>query len=142
MAIQNGFKDISKTFNRMAKEAVEEAQDVAILAFAEKVTKPAPSQGVSGYTPVLEGVLIANTRLTYGRRNNSFSWNLRDPSGRETFRKLTRESGASVWLPIYITNNTPYNTEAEHRGWKFTAPYKYFQTAVYSSIEALNRHTR
>jgi len=142
MASKNGFKGLAQTFDKMARAAVEEAQDVAIVAFAEKVTQPAPSQGTSGFTPVLEGVLMANTRISYGSPDRSFSWSARDPSGRQTFNKLVRESAKDVYLPIYVTNNTPYNVEAEFQGWRFTEPYKYFRVAVASSIDALNKYTR
>ena len=142
MAAKNGFKGITKTWNKMARDAVEEAQDEVILAFAEKVTQPAPSQGVPGHTPVLEGILMANTRISYGSPDKGFSWNEKDPSGRKTFNALVRTSKNDVYLPIYLTNSTPYNTEAEFTGWKFTEPYKYFSTAVASSIEALNRYSR
>lgn len=141
MATKNGFKGIGKSWDVMARKAVEGVQDVAIVNFAEKVTMPAPSQGASGFTPVLEGVLIANTKVAYGHPNKSFSWNAKDPSGRQTFNKLVKETNADIYLPIFITNNTPYNINAEFTGWQFTEPYRYFRAAVASSIEALNRYT-
>lgn len=139
MANGNGFKGLSKSFEKLAREAVEETQDEFILGFAEKITQPAPQQGATGFTPVKSGRLMANTILTYRNPTNKFSWDAKDPSGRATFKKLTRETKASPWSPIYIQNNTPYNIEAENKGWFLTGPYKYFVTAFMSAVEELEK---
>lgn len=140
MAKKNGFSGLTKAWDTLAREAVSEAQDEVIVAFAEKVTEPTGQEVRGGNTPVAEGVLMANTRIAYGSPDKGFNASLTDPSGRETAKKLMRESNADVFLPIYITNNTPYNVQAEHSGWQRTEAYKYFSTAVQSSIEALNRY--
>lgn len=141
----NGWDDLEEWVEKEAEDLVKRAKTKAGEVFLTSVTSPTnfnkklPAGGMGGNTPVRTGNLIANTEVGVNRAPDGTNSNL-DEDGMETyFKNITKIKTAGVWDKVYFVNATPYNIQAEFKGWFKTQPYRYWEKSYNDMVEAINK---
>jgi len=139
----SGWDDLDEWVEDAAKDLTKEVKTKAGEIFMEAVTSPTTFQEYGpvfpggGFTPVSTGNLMANTEVGINAPRSGEN-SAEDHSGKETyFEGMWKIRSADAWDKIYITNSTPYNTQAEFEGWSRTRPYRYWQLSYNEMKEEL-----
>lgn len=141
----NGWDDLEEWVEQEAEDLVKRAKTKAGEVFLKNVTSPTSKQddspyfNSSGFTPVSTGNLLANTEVGINRAPDGLNA-AEDDTGRETyFDGIMKLKFADAWDKVYIVNATPYNIQAEFKGWKGTGKYRYWELSYNDMVEAINK---
>lgn len=132
--------NLSERIKRMSESMVDEVKVRASGEMLESLTSPASYvRGIDGITPVDSGNLMANTIVSSDVPDFSVN-KYKDVSGDITYKEgMYTVMSSDVWSIIYIQNNTPYNINAEFKGWGITPAYRYFSTSVNNTFNLVRR---